>query len=294
MVDLTDQSKLDPGQIRRLVQQVLFAVARACRAPESDQYVLAVFTGATAGLTRALSGLEHLMLNGMMLRVLMSESADHLYGDVVNKRLMAWPNARTMDKKNWIGQVQKSMGVVVPMLSVASLSRVCTLTPDTPAANIIFHALSMGKPVTAAIDGAAPGSADRRILGLDQGSPALAQALADRLIRFADFGAKLTWSRDLGRVALGAIEPCAPPLQASLARPKTFVTATKPVSTDPPVRLVDAGLIKQARTNGRPVQAVAGAVITPLAMELARGWGIEINFANPLTALTLIGKDKPW
>lgn len=277
-----DNNTLDYNtvEIKALVQQVLYAVARASRDEDADRYVLALFTGATAGFSQALSGLEHLMLNGTMLRVLTSESARRLYGDVLEKRLMPWPNAEVMEKDSWFSQVQKCSGVVIPMLSVASLSRVCSMTPDTLAANIILQALFMGKPVVAAIDGAAPNSPDRKLLGLDQGAPALMEALAHRLLEFSNFGARLTWSRDLGPASLRFFRPADSdqPGQSPLSIPASRPSA--PQSPAPPdfgpVRLVDAGHVKFAREAGTPIHTTPGAVVTPLAREMASGWGIEI------------------
>ena len=277
-----DNNMLDYNtiEIKALVQQVLYAVARASRDDNADRYVLALFTGATAGFTQALSGLEHLMLNGTMLRVLASKSANHLYGDVLENQIMPWPNAEVMEEDSWFSQVQQCAGVVIPMLSVASLSRVCSMTPDTVAANIILQALFMGKPVVAAIDGAAPNSPDRKLLGLDQGAPALMEALAHRLVQFSDFGARLTWSRDLGPVSLRSFRPADSTSsgQSTLNIPASRPSA--PQSPAPPdfgpIRLVDAGHVKQAREAGTPIYTTPGAVITPLAREMALGWGVEI------------------
>jgi hypothetical protein len=199
---------------------------------------------------------------------------------------MAWPNALAMEKDDWFSQVQTCAGVVVPMLSVASLSRVCSLAPDTPATNIILHALFMGKPVVAAIDGVAPVSPDRRTLGLDKGTPALMTALARRLVEFSDFGAWLTWGNNLGSVGLRAIGAAggkkADPMPASA--PPSATPLSQPVAALTPaavgggaLRLVDSGKVRQARHRGEVIHTAPGAVVTPLARELALGWGIEIK-----------------
>ena len=270
-----------------LVQKVLYAVAAAMTAQRADQYLLTVFTGGTAGLKQALAGLETLMLNGMTLRVLMSESSDHLYGDVVKNKIMCWPNACAMESGDWFSQVQKCTGVVVPMLSVASLSRVVSLAPDTLATNIILQALFMGKPVVTAIDGAAPGSADRAVLGLDKGTPALSAALARRLVELSDYGAGLTLSQDLGDVVLKVIDgkeaqtgekagpAAALAKSAAMKQDKPVVFAAQ--GTGAVLRVVDAGHVRMAKNTGGVITAAPGAIVTPLAFELAKEWGVQIR-----------------
>ena len=268
-----------------LVQKVLYAVAAAMTAQRADQYLLTVFTGGTAGLKQALAGLETLMLNGMTLRVLMSESSDHLYGDVVKNKIMCWPNACIMETGDWFSQVQKCTGVVVPMLSVASLSRVVSLSPDTLATNVILQALFMGKPVVAAIDGAFPGSADRAVLGLDKGTQALNAALARRLVQLSDFGARLTFSPDLGPVTLDAVENKGVSMgEDDLPVPAQKVpelapgaAAPSPQSTTAVLRVVDAGHVRMAKNTGGVITAAPGAIVTPLAFELAKEWGVQIR-----------------
>lgn len=290
MSDVTAKAGLnsaasDSAEFEDLVQKVLHAVALAMAAQKPDQYLLTVFTGGTAGFSQALSGLESLMLNGMKLRVVMSESAGFMYGDVVENKILSWPNACTMETGNWFAQVQKCTGVVVPMLSVASLSRVVTLAPDTLATNIILQALFMGKPVVAAIDGAAPGSADRAVLGLDQGTSALNAALARRLIDLSDFGARLTLSPDLGPVTLNAVEEKNVPVTGNISPAASSVVAVSggnkavsvPRRANALLRVVDASHVRVAKSTGGIITAAPGAIITPLAFELAKEWGIKIR-----------------
>ncbi len=272
---------LDKAAFEALVKKVLHAVGAAMSARTPDQYLLTVFTGGTAGFKQALAGLEYLMLNGRRLRVLMSETSGQMYGDVVENKILSWPNACPMKTGDWFAQVQKCTGVVVPMLSVASLSRVCSLAPDTLATNIILQALFMGKPVVTAIDGAAPGASDRAVLGLDRGTPALSAALAKRLVQLSDFGARLAWSHDLGVVTLGALNKADMPGPEIISPPQPVAdpAAVAPVSGGaiPVQRVVDASHVRVAKNTGGAIHAAPGAIITPLAFELAKEWGIEIR-----------------
>ncbi len=276
--------------ISEVVRQVLYTIAdrKAC----DKTYVLAVFTGATAGFKQALSSLEFLMLSGISLRVVLSESANHLYGDVVEKQLLAWPCANLLETRNWFDQVKQSKGIVVPMLSVNTLSKTCALTADSLAGNILVHALFSGKPMVAAIDGCAPDSEDRKTMGLDRGTPALQQVLANRLVQLSDFGCCLARSQDMGGVTrriLGqkhvdgpdwVVKSSAPPLGMTSDigmdpnQKRSLVSQARQIE---PVSLVNAAMVRSAQRNGGRIQTAANTVITPLARDLALRFGIEFT-----------------
>ncbi len=275
--------------ISEVVRQVLYTIAD--RKARDETYVLAVFTGATAGFKQALSSLEFLMLSGISLRVVLSESANHLYGDVVEKKLLAWPCADLLETRNWFDQVKQSKGVVVPMLSVNTLSKTCALMADSLAGNILVHALFSGKPMVAAIDGCVPDSEDRKTMGLDRGTHALQQALANRLVQLSDFGCCLARSQDLGGVTrriLGqkhfdgpdwGVKRSAPPLGVTDIgmdphQKRILVSQARQIE---PVSLVNAAMVRSAQRNGGRIQTATNTVITPLARDLALKFGMEFT-----------------
>ena len=267
---------MDPDAMAELVRRVLYAVSRRTGADKG--YLLALFTGATAGLEPALSGLEALLLNGFSLRICLTRSAEDLGGRRIEERLLPWPNASRMAPEDWLGQLSCAAGVVVPMLSVNSLSRAVSLTADSLAGDIFLQALFMAKPVVAAIDGAAPGAPDRRKLGLDRGPRALQQAVADRLVQLADFGCRLTWARDLGRVGLEAVtgegEPAVVKTEPLLLPAKNREPgAFRPRGA---VRLVDAGAVRRAHRDGFDIRLGRNGLVTPLARELAGRMNVHI------------------
>lgn len=275
--------------ITELVQRVLYAIA--LRQQEENEYAVAVFTGATAGLTEALIGLETLLISGLSMKIVLSESARHLYGNVVDKRLLPWPGAKIMEPANWFTEIQKSTGIIVPMLSVNALSKASALMADSLTGNIILQGLFMGKPLVAAIDGAAPGGDGRKALGLDKGCVGLQRAVGERLIQFADLGSSLTWASDLGivgqRILMGDTDakkteqntplftPGDKPKQALCTNviQNVFSHIQQPLR----VNVVDAAMVRKANREGTAIQAIAGAVFTPLARELAQQYGTRVE-----------------
>ncbi|BHH83721.1 hypothetical protein [Desulforhopalus sp. 52FAK] len=292
MVNVEEKSEGIMGNeqwIGELVQRVLYAIAQ--RQITTDDYAVTVFTGATAGLKEALTGLESLMLSGLSMKIVLSESARHLYGNVVDERLLPWPGASMMEPGNWFTEIQAAKGILVPMLSVNALSKASGLMADSLTGNIILQALFMGKPLIAAIDGAAPGGADRRALGLDKGSAGLQRAVAERLIQFSDLGGSLSWSSQLGivgqRILLNDYEAKqnvqkTPVISlgeqsAQSLTPKVVKNVFREVSVPLRVSVVDAATVRKANRDGVAIQAMAGAVFTPLAKELAQQYGTRVD-----------------
>ena len=87
--------------------------------------------------------------------------------------------------------------MVVPLLSLNTLSKLALLTPDNTATNIILHALLMGKPVVLAKNGTDPKDKGREELGFHKGNAALTRAITERLQTINGYGCILTDTRDL-------------------------------------------------------------------------------------------------
>ena len=292
MVDLEGRTAGLMGSeqwIGELVQRVLYAIAQ--RQQNEKEYAIAVFTGGTIGLKEALIGIETLLVHGLSMRIVLSESARHLYGSVVDERLLPWPGVTLMEPEKWLIQIKKSTGIIVPMLSVNTLSKASALMADSLTGNIILQGLFMGKPLVAAIDGAVPGGAGRKALGLDSGSSGLHRAVAERFIQFSDLGGSLTWSSNLGVVGQGILmgeteikktEQNSPLFTSGDQHKQTlshkaFDDVISHIQKPSRVSVVDAATVRKANREGVAVQAMAGALFTPLAKELAQKYGTRVD-----------------
>lgn len=273
------EGEINPQLLAELVQRVLHLIARRLNEQSDTKHnVLAVFTGTTAGFKEALSSLEQLMLRGTALRIILSDSAERIYGDRIEERLLAWPTASLSRGERWFCELEQAGAVVVPMLSVNTLSKVSALMADSVATNLILQALFMGKPVIAAIDGCEPSNVDRKKLSLDKGTPALQQALAGRLLRLSDFGCNLVKSRDLGQVSGRLLGKANQP--ACNQRGISSVPVAPPQAVVPGIldaNLVDTVLVRRAIREKKNITIGSGGVITPLALELAQQQGLQIT-----------------
>ena len=67
-----------------------------------------------------------------------------------------------MEESKWLLTLKDSCAVIVPMLSLNTLSKLALLVADNFASNIILHALFAGKPVLLARNGVDPSDNGRR------------------------------------------------------------------------------------------------------------------------------------
>lgn len=269
---------LSPKLLSELVQKVLYLIAqRMSEENDKQEYVLVVFTGATAGFVQAFSAIEQLMLSGMQVRIVMSDAAKAIYGDKIDERLLSWPTASLLSGETWFCDLKAAKGVVVPMLSVSALSKISGLMADSLTTNLILQALFMGKPVVAAIDGCQPGNDDRKQLGLDSGTPALQEALGQRLIKLNDFGCSLVKSGDLGWVSSCLMKNPVQPVMNSENKTTTKTAMdTAEGGGTLTSKMVDTALVRRAIREKKAIQLGASGVITPLALELAQQQGLQI------------------
>jgi hypothetical protein len=272
---------ISPEFLSELVQRVLYLIAQRINEQNPDkEYVMVVFTGATAGFVHAFTAVEELMLSGLEVRIVLSDSAERIYGDIIKKRLLSWPTASLSSGERWFCELKGAKGVIVPMLSVSALSKVSRLMADSLTTNLILQALFMGKPVVAAIDGCEPGNSDRQKLGLDSGTPALQQALGQLLIRLNDFGCSLVRCHDLGwmskRLLTGMEDRSEGKKKPENVLPVRQDSQEIAVSSPLSAKMVDSALVRQALRENRIVKIDQGGVITPLALELAQKYGLQI------------------
>jgi hypothetical protein len=179
-------------QVMRLVAEVISRLAPRLGADGRRGRLVIAFSGATASLPETLRQCRLLVLDGYRLRLAFSAAAEQLFGSVVRESLEGFPHVDQVDSAQWLGELLESRAVLCPMLSVNTLSKVSVLTADALVPNLLLHGLFMGKPVVLARNGVDLADEGRRALGIDQATPALRQALDDRLRTVAGYGCRIT------------------------------------------------------------------------------------------------------
>jgi len=250
--------------IQRIVVEVIARLAPQLGADGRRGDLIAVFTGATVGFNEAIQQVRSLVLDGYRIRLVFSRAAEELYAQLVRDQLAGFPHISSIEPREWLSALKDALAVVVPLLSVNTVAKLSQLIADNLATNLILHALFMGKPVIAAKNGADPAEKGRGDLGFHKGSPALNQALWQRLQTVAQYGCHLI---DVNQVREAAnsifIGERGSMPERAIKMPPPHKTLTHPG------RMVTAGHVLYAHRIGADLRLSPQSLITPLARELA-------------------------
>ena len=255
------------NELQSIVAEVLRRLTKRLGTYHSDSRLIAVFTGATVGFEEAIEQVRQLLLDGFQVRVVFSPAAEHILGGIVRRSLDGFPNVNFDLVRAWLSCLNEAHAVVVPMLSLSTVSKLASLIADNTASNILLHALCMGKPLVLARDGADPDGEGRDELGFHRANPVLKQAMRDRLQTAASYGAILTDACRLAETVRSVLTARAVPSDSPPpARPATFQG-----------RILTAADVRTAR-QGRVELILDPAVrITPLARDMARQLGVSLR-----------------
>ncbi len=256
---------MNQKEIERIVAEVIAQLAQRLGADGSRGLLLAVFSGATAGFNEAIQQVHSLVMDGYRIQLAFSHAAEGLYGQYVREQLAGLPHISSMETASWLTTLKDARAVVVPLLSVNTVSKLSQLIADNLATNLLLHALFMGKPVIAAINGADPAGKARQQLNLHRGSPALNRALLQRLRTVANYGCHLTKVERI-REATNSVITAESGLMREPPEIKGQPVGSMLVQSE---RVITATNVLQAHRLGVDLTLHPGSLITPLAQDLA-------------------------
>ena len=264
--------EIEEKELQRLVAEVISRLIARLGAHGRRGTLIAVFTGATVGFQGAVQLVRNLILDGFRMQLAFSPAAERLYGQVVRDQLAGFPHLEAVPESGWLLALKKADVVVVPLLSVNSLSKLALLIADNLSSNVLLHALFTGKVVVAATNGVDPDGSGRAEMGFTREASGLRAALRQRLQTVADYGCRLA---DISEVR-GIV---ASVTAGNAGAPQTY--GEPPASRVPEAlasegRLITAGDIRRAHHLGQGVRLAGRALITPLARELAARYGVDI------------------
>ncbi|MGA7876947.1 MAG: flavoprotein [Desulfoferrobacter sp.] len=262
---------MNEEQVQRLVAEVIKRVAVRLGADGDRGLIIAVFTGATVEFDESVQQLRQLILQGYRIQFALSKAAEGLYGQVLRDQLEGFPHSDRVDSTKWLSALHDARAVVVPLLSVNTLSKLALLMPDNVPTNIVLHALFMGKPVIAARNGVDPHSEGRKKLGFHQGTAALNAAVRDRLVTLSDYGCRLTDVRKLGEAVKSLLE-----LKHPLHLKQSITSGPPRPLTNIRQKVITAAQVTHAHRAGLGLQISSGCLVTPLARDLASRLGVVL------------------
>jgi hypothetical protein len=263
---------MNEDQVRELIIEVISGVAVQLGADGRRGLLAVVCTGATVGFRSALQQVRQMVLRGYRVELAFSDVAESAYGTAFRDQLAGFPHISGVDPHRWLGTLGEARAVVAPLLSVNTLSKMALLVADNLATNLMLHGLFMGRPVIVARNGAAPESPGRRELGFHLGTPALNHALEERFQTLSAFGCSVADVNELSATVDSVLAE----------RPPETIVQGAPLPSAPRPNLAAAGGIitavdvVHAHRVGANLQLGRGAVVTPLAREIAARHGVSL------------------
>ena len=262
-------------QIQDIIVKVIHRLAQRLGALGDKGEIMVVFTAATVGFREAVQQVRDLILDGFQIRLAFSPAAEHLISSGIKQQLDGFPHVSMVEPATWLSFLKDARAVVVPLLSLNTLSKLSMLIADNTATNIILHALLMGKPVVMARNGAGPSDKGREELGFHKGKAALKQAIAQRLQTVEDYGCISTDIRQLRNTVKFMLMSEVPDVK------QREITSPSPVPTlSISKRFVTANEVLHAWRIGANLNVGYASGMTPLAQDLARRYGVVLTTGN--------------
>lgn len=260
---------MDQEQLVKVVTaEVMRQIASLPQAQEltvvkSSVRVLAIFTGGTIGLEQSLSEMKQLQVLGFEFSVVLSRAAEKVIGmDRIKAQLGS--NISIIDSQSsQPGKLLREADLVfVPVLTQNTAAKLAHTIADTFVTTLIMQALMMGKPVIAAMNAADPQANLRIQADMGKSSAGLLQSLHSNLDKLKVHGIKLVQVTSLATESQKLLERLVQTVKAPVNNKKSVIGATA---------------VKAVIANGFKQLTVAqGAIVTPLARDVARDLGVEI------------------
>ncbi len=264
-------------KLQKIVTAVISRIAQQMGADGSRGTLITVFTGATVAFQEAVWQVRRLILDGYRIQLVFSQNAEDLYGPVMRDQLAGFPNVSFVEPSTWLSALKESSAILVPLLSLNTLSKMSMLVADNLPTNLILHGLFFGKMILASKTAAHPDGAHwNQKFGSRQPSQALRKALLKKLQIVGNYGCYLTDTHMLreavnfflkdeqGSKAGGSLET-RQKLNSSIHFFENVVTSAH---------------IRQAYFSGVDLRVSPGTVVTPLARDLANQYGVTLEREN--------------
>jgi flavoprotein len=260
-------------QIQQIAIEVIGKLAVRLGADGSKGILITLLTAATAEFEQAIDQIRGFVLNGYKIHLLLSENAEGLYGKVLRDQLAGYPHIDSVDASDWLKCLKESNAIVVPLLSLNTLSKISMLIADNLITNIILYALFAGKPVFAGQNGAHPDAGHwRRKPEISEQNPALRQTVLKRMEIVGVYGCHLTDTRNL----ISSVNKVLSNKQKTITGPAGKGNSKKGSAISLHVKTVTAVHVRQAHMANADLILPPGALITPLARDLAMTYCVEL------------------
>lgn len=229
--------------------------------------LLVIITGGTIGAETALKELEETIgKNQVNVDVMLSAAASKIHcAKKIKERLKT--GRIYIEGSERIQNLKEYTGVIVAVLSRNTAAKVANLILDSYGAELIIDALMLGIPVIAAKDAADVEGPDWSKLGFVWTNDHLKSAFAKNLSTLEDFGVQLCNADTLGDMVEKVIFG-----KKTAEDTETSCTCAVRVDKNPITRNDLVPYLKE----GQEISVPKSALITPLAQDLIRDFGLKI------------------
>lgn len=215
--------------------------------------ILAVLTGGDVSVDAGLQALKTVQNQGWPVTAVLSQAAERIVGiERVKAVLGAGSVVTGADAGAAMQAVSRAALIVVPVLSLATAAKVALLAPDTPASNLLVHALMTGRKVILARDSVICGCTPRETVPF-----AIKRKIEEYINTLRSYGAAVTDAEHLGREMAKALEGKKPvPAGGTMTASAAIQVASQAVSTKALVAAASAtaqATVVAARPAGNPV-----------------------------------------
>jgi len=254
------------------------------RYADASKQAAVLFTGAMIGLQDAMDSLKKLKEDNWKFTVVLSKAAGEI---ITAKRIEEEldPIAIYVEGAPVNGRqiIDSNQFVIIPTLTINTAAKVANCINDNLITNMIYRAMTSGKPIVAAVDGCCPDNKVREQMGFKV-TEAYKARLRSNLADMITYGITLTTDADLAgkvdEVFSANLDFPVPSSEEKPDRPVCVCQAQEKVngaSIKLDKKVIGRADIGSANCQGASVVIVpADAVITSLATDEAKRFNITI------------------
>ncbi len=237
------------------------------RVEARSKKALVIFTGAGIGFQDSISQLKALQVEGWNLRILLSNSAEYVLTPQLIREQLNVEEVYLEREVKGLEPLYGDVGqVIIPTLTLNSAVKIALGIADTITTNVIAHGIMEGIPIIAARDGCDLKNPIRLQVGMDRAPAAYLATMESYLNTLESYGIRLVEARNL---------------YSNITKRETMIipeTQKQEDFRDYKInkKVLSRGDIAEAKGMGNVLHVPVTTIITPLARDAAKEFGMRI------------------
>lgn len=249
-------------RIRSIVNRVMEKIET-----EKKRTALIVFTGGASGFNESLAQLRKMLANNWKLKVVLSTSAAYIFTPALIKSELGIDDVYLESENTGLRPLYEDASIlIIPTLTTNTVAKIACGITDNMALNLLSHFIMTNSPVVVANDAFDLSHTDRAQLNMGQPPSAYRKLFENHLRTIESFGVKVVKALDIYQgvqemiIPDSSVKPDIPAKQTCL-----------------PNKIVSKADIIENKETSKEIIVKGNAIVTPLAMETAKKFGLEIK-----------------